>query len=249
MGCSGSVHTSVEKDVNEIVECSWPTDKVSNGFPLNYGEKDLPENMQGLWWLTKQDSGSSLITFGLSPEGKTGGAKRYNELKGQMQIEVVGDRTWTFAHNNLTGNLNKARRLDLVYEFNFKPEKGQEWEEGKQCNFAQIHPIAMDVELDNESLVDFEMTFKSEGAPEYPGCPAWSRTSEVLGSPTPDHDYHAIQVIDGDGKKLEPAWSAWKKAMDSKEAGDSPGRFWFLAKKQWKEENKPDTDSTDEKTE
>lgn len=43
------------------------------------------------------------------------------------------------------------------------------------------------------------------------------------GGPGREGVYYLIQVVDAEGKKIEPAFSQWVKAMNAPEAGNSPG--------------------------
>jgi len=61
---------------------------------------------------------------------------------------------------------------------------------------------------------------------QYPGSVIWNRRSELFGSITL-LNYNAIQIIDGSGNRIEPAYSEWVKYQQSSEAGSSPNWNYF----------------------
>ena len=40
-------------------------------------------------------------------------------------------------------------------------------------------------------------------------------------------NYKFVQVFDGSGNKIQPAFDLWKEAMNSPTAGRTPGRIWY----------------------
>jgi hypothetical protein len=58
-------------------------------------------------------------------------------------------------------------------------------------------------------IVDFEMEYVQGGIDGFGDSHVWRRKSKVMGQATADSDYYAVQVMDGNGEKIEPAWSKW----------------------------------------
>merc|ERR1712137_966594 len=117
-----------------------------------------------------------------------------------MGARVAGDRSWAFADSSTTG-FKFVELVDLVYHFIF--------DDATNPKFCQIYPEAknLDFMLTAELLLDFEMELLEKGDERFPGSVAWRRVSKVLGQEAKSAEYALVQVIDGSGQRIEPAWS------------------------------------------
>ena len=70
-------------------------EKVDSTFPIRLGlpEHGLPEQLQGVFWLTNQATSSSLVSFGHSEDG--GGTSVLDKSTGIGKVRVSGDRIWS----------------------------------------------------------------------------------------------------------------------------------------------------------
>jgi len=75
--------------------------------------------------------------------------------------------------------------------------------------------------------LDFEMELLKEGDERFPGSVAWRRPSSVLGQEIKSAEYVLLQVIDGKGQRIEPAWSKFVEYQNSSEAGKTPGQIFY----------------------
>jgi hypothetical protein len=202
-------------------------------FPIRAGlpEHGLPEEIQGVFWLTKQGSSSALVSFGQNEDG--GGLSTFGE-NGVGKVRVSGDRVWSF--HDLGGNFDSAEGADLIYTFNFRTNTAP--------RHAQIHPAARAKGIKfgkwMEWLLDFEMdllqcpTDPKDSAdpycqdliPEFRDSFVWQRKSYSFGIHRTSADYKAVQVIKADGTKL-PAFYKWLEFCGQPEAGSTPGQFHY----------------------
>lgn len=202
-------------------------------FPIRIGlpEHGLPQEIQGVFWLTKQGSSSALVSFAQNEDG--GGLSTLDE-NGVGNVRVGGDRVWSF--HDIKGNYERVERADLVYTFNFfnktAPRK------------AQIHPRARNYGIKlgwwAEWLLDFEMEllqcpkdpktsddpYCQDLIPEFQDSFVWQRKSYMFGIHRTNADYKAVQVIKADGTKL-PAFYKWLEYCSQPEQGSTPGEFHY----------------------
>merc|ERR1711972_349455 len=61
--------------------------------------------------------------------------------------------------------------------------------------------------VENTFLMSFRMSLLQGAEKKYPSSVEWARDSGLLGFK--GHRYDLVQVIDGDGKKLQPAFNEW----------------------------------------
>lgn len=184
--------------------------------PMLVGGTSLPESLRGVFWLSKQGNMSSLMSFG-GPNGD-GGWTSVGRLVGlRYRIRVLGDRVWSFAGLESAGK--KIVDLgDLIYEFTFN--------DAKAPTFGQIHAtfnnlLGLHVGKRLEWLGDFEMTLL-DSHKDYPGSKVWERRSYVFGQESESKRYELIQVVDEDGKRIQPAWKAFVTAQTA-ESVEDPG--------------------------
>lgn len=187
--------------------------------PLRLGTgPGLPAALTGIFWLTKQGPSSALASFG-GPSGDGGGCSAGQMVGNRLKVRVAGDRTWSFAENGKSNTLVEA--LDLVYHFVFddavNPTRCQIYPEGRNLGFT----------LTADWLLDFDMELLKDGDKEFPGSVVWKRISSVLGREATSAEYALVQVIDGQGQPIEPAWTKFVEYQNSAEAGSSPGKIFY----------------------
>merc|ERR1711871_192625 len=223
-------------------------------FPIRLTTSDSgrPEAVQGIFWLTKQKSSSALVSFAESNDG--GGMSKYEKKDkknwmwkkvgevGGGKVRVAGDRVWSFHDKGKGTNYDRVEGADLVYTFTFDPYDAP--------TKAQIHPSARNYGISlgsaAEWLLDFEMhllecndTSTDAETPKDPYCEnlqpwmkesvVWQRKSYILGIHAKGADYKAVQVVDGNGKKL-PAFYEWINFCEKDpEAGNTPDEFHWHA--------------------
>jgi len=192
---------------------------VRAGFPLPIAGSTFPQALQGLFWLQDQGSKSSLVTFASSPSAKT----QRSVLSGkQIDMEVDGDRTWSFSDSGLLKTFDRLDRVGkkhLVYRMEFNSNSNP--------TYAHILPRGLGAKLNvAEWLSDFDMYLLKDH--KYNGSVVWQRNTTALFGKfnVKPGTYKMVQVMDGTGKKL-PAWKQWLKFMYSPKAGKSPGYLWY----------------------
>mmetsp|Transcript_89545 Transcript_89545/g.191882 ORF Transcript_89545/g.191882 Transcript_89545/m.191882 type:complete len:374 (-) Transcript_89545:42-1163(-) len=190
---------------------------ITSAGPLTLGTAPLPEVMQGIFWLTAQGRSSALASFG-GPTRDGGGCSPGQLADGRYDVRVAGDRVWAFADPEYL-SWKFVEAVDLVYHFIFddtlSPKK------------VQIYPEArvLDVTLTAEWLLDFEGDLAEGGDERWPGSVVWKRPSKVLGKEVSAYDL--VQVMNGNGERIEPAWSDFVKYQNSEEAGNRPGEVFY----------------------
>lgn len=199
---------------------------VNGDFPLRVGKAPLPAAVRGVFWLSNQRDSSALASFGgpsndgggcsvgelLSADGASSG-----DLRGRYKIRCGGDRTWAEAS---MGPVSRHPQLDLVYHFVFdsaaEPTKAQIYPEWK------IIPRSVGTA---EFLGDFEMTLIKDD-PDFPGSVIWLRNSWILGQELKASEYKLVQIMDEDGKRIEPAFTKFVDYQNARQ-GDNPGRIYY----------------------
>merc|ERR1712232_87718 len=108
---------------------------------------------------------------------------------------------------------------DLIYHFVFDDETNP-----TKC---QIYPEIrkLDFTLTQEWLLDFEGDIKPQGDEEYPGSVIWMRPSFAFGKQV--NEYTLVQVMNGKGERIEPAWSKFAEYQNSDAAGSKPGVVFY----------------------
>jgi len=186
---------------------------------MRIGGDSLPVQNRGVFWLTGQGSNSALISFAQSNDGR-GVSPGTIPADGGYPVRVSGDRTWSFM---IEGAGKGDNFMDLVYHFKFNS--------ATDPTFAVITPEAanfLGLKLPaSEYLLKFTMSLVRKGDfDKYPDSYVWQRKSSAFGSHVSSADYDAVQVIDENGKPLPAFWDFVRHCY-SKEAGDSPGYFFY----------------------
>merc|ERR1712176_320826 len=126
-------------------------------------------------------------------------------------VRVCGDRVWALADHKTTTPFIEA--ADLVYHFVFDSAT-----DPKHC---QIFPEAksLGITLTADWILNFDMSLLEEGHKEFPGSVVWLRTSFVFGTEAKSKEYALVQVINGKGERIEPAWGKFEEYQNSEASG------------------------------
>lgn len=175
-------------------------DSIDGGGPFIVGTAPLPSSLQGLFWLTDQGKSTGLISFGgPNADNVTGGGERCStgRISKGYCVRVSGDRVWSLASPVLSF---VYATHDIKYVFTF--------DDPERPTHATIDPYA-----DWSGLLPgynlfwfstFEMTLLAAGHPDFNGSVVWERASKM---PFKTSYYNAVQVVDGAGRRIEPAWT------------------------------------------
>lgn len=118
--CSPESEESCDQDYLEEDSglCENYSSSSVDGIRVGTEEHGLPEELQGVFWLTKQGDSSTIMSFAPSNDGKKFGHYQAEEDgSGIIDVRVGGDRTWAFQDKGKSWSL--VEMIDLVYEFNF----------------------------------------------------------------------------------------------------------------------------------
>ena len=109
--------------------------------------------------------------------------------------------------------------LDLIYQFYFdsaeNPTKCQIIPQGRNLGLT----------LSATWILDFDMRVVEHE--KYANSVVWLRESYLFGVHGKGADYDLVQVVDGEGNRLEPAWSDFVAYQKSEECGKTPGTIFY----------------------
>ena len=74
-------------------------------------------------------------------------------------------------------------------------------------------------------ILDFDMHVAAHE--KYKNSVVWQRDSYLFGVNATSATYDLVQVVDGEGNRLEPAWSDFVAYQKTAECGATPGSIWF----------------------
>jgi len=205
-------------------------DAISTGA-LRIGTAPLPRNLQGVFWLTEQGGSSALMSFAQSNDGggfSTGSLQlqgRRRRSHAEYSIRVAGDRVWSFS-DGPEGAFETVHNIDLVYRFEFddltRPQSAQIFPSSNHERATGFEPAPW--------MLSFDMRLQPLGShSRYPSSIVWVRPSSVLHINIRSAYYDLVQVVDGDGRYLQPAWSDYVAFCSGSSAGDSPGKVFYRA--------------------
>lgn len=198
---------------------------------LVVGGDSLPEQLQGVFWLTEQGASSSLMSFGQSNDGCGMSQGTLSEGKDSYEVRVTGDRAWSFSDDGTA--MLAARLIDLAYVFQIT-EGGT-----SDPHHMQIIPKSIAVaklrleatwimDFDMKLLVDDNDRFKYNRA-DWNGSVVWGRPSSFIGFDIKSKFYLLVQVADGKGTPVQPAFDQWLAFCNSDpDAGSTPGYFHYF---------------------
>lgn len=193
---------------------------VSAAGPLILGTAPLPLTLQGIWWIAGQGSGSSLLSFGGPNSDGNGCSLGY--ITGEnntYKIRAEGDRV--FSTSDPSGLDKLAEVGDQVYHFDF--------DNAVRPTFGKMHVLFQSLGVKAkwaELPMSSQMHLLPDGDPEYPGSVVWLRNTTVWGAHVVA-DTKLIQLIDGAGDKIEPAWSKFVASEKDPENRNYPGWMFY----------------------
>lgn len=192
--------------------------------PLIVGKAPLPPQLRGVFWLTEQENSSALMSFGGPNSDGCGASTGKLEIDGKYKIYCAGDRIWSVHEPDAWVGPHGFWTRCAGYYYNFKFDDSED----PQC--AQIWPT-----LENlccyfvpSCCLKFEMHL-STTEPEYPGSYVWKRVSYQCGKVLEEAAYDLVQVIDENGKRIEPAFSLCEEYMKDEKHydADGTGNIWI----------------------
>jgi hypothetical protein len=176
--------------------------------PMLVGLPPLPENLQGVWWLTDQGKDTGLMSFGgPNDDGEGCNTGFITGAKNTYKIRAHGDRTVAFADPTMKSAF--SRRLDAVFTYQFNDDKNP--------TFATV---AVNSITGEEA---YRMTLEPTGDPAYPNSKVWVR----LPTSGKGQAVKMVQIINGQRQRIEPAFTAFSKYMASAAAGGTPGWMFY----------------------
>jgi hypothetical protein len=184
------------------------------------GTAPLPVALQGIWWFGGQSSSSSLLSFGGPNNDGNGFSLGYLDgPKNTYKIRAEGDRV---AMSPQPSGLKKIvdEIGDKVYDFEFNDHVDP------TAVHIHISFEGVDAEVQSrwpERMLNVDMQLMPHGHPEYPGSLVWSRNTSFW----MDDDYNLIQVMNGKGEKIEPAWSSFVSYEKNPNNRDYPGWMFY----------------------
>lgn len=216
---------------SKMAEKSAQCASVDGSGPLSVGTASmgLPPSMQGIFWLTEQGDSSALMSFATSNDGDDLSKLDMESADGYgIKIRVGGDRVWSF-HDKAT-SWGLVEVLDLVYKFRFEKANGARATIPDEISAAQIIPSGENLngfDLTATNILNFRAELLAAGSHEkYKNSVVWGRPSRVFG--VSGGYYDLVQVIDGNGNKLQPAFNDWVAyCSDGSKTGGTPGEMWY----------------------
>lgn len=207
--------------------CPWNrmaerTAKCENALDvMRVAGSEMPEQLQGVFWLQDQGDSSAVMSFAQSNDGgKLSTGKLSSTDKYEYSVRVGGDRVWSFHDKATSWVLVEA--IDLIYNFDF--------DDSKNPTFAHIIPESnrLGVSVTAQQFLDFDMKLlKSEEKEDrYKDIVVWGRPSYVAGVEIKGKYYELVQVIDGEGKHTV-AFDDWVKYCKSDSTGETNGNFHY----------------------
>jgi hypothetical protein len=215
---------SIDEDVPPMGKLfSVPIADITGDYPIKKGTAPLPPQLQGVFWLTAQSTGSALMSFG-GPSGHPVLNTGTLDEDGTCFISLGRYQKWSFASQE-DGNCKKSANPanDLVYEFNF--------DDAEDPQFCSIVLHSGDKACDDKlqatvwKCLNFDMYLVEDE--DYPGSIVWSRRSYCCGIDTCfSYVYKIVQVIDGQGNKIQPAYDEFEEYVS--EYANPPGTIQLV---------------------
>jgi len=195
---------------------------ISGAGPMILGTAPLPLALQGIWWVNDQSSSSSLLSFGGPNNDGNGCSLGYiSSDKNSYKIRAEGDRVISSSEPSGLDKVMEAG--DKVYYFEFdnaeSPTSGQ--------MYMLFEGLGIGTkEKWTEHVMNSQMRLLDEGDVEYPGSLVWLRNTTLWGINVV-RDTKLVQVIDGAGEKIEPAWSKFVASEKDPSNRDYPGWMFY----------------------
>lgn len=172
---------------------------ISADGPFRLGRFPLPEALQGLFWVTNQGNCLDCMSFG-GPSHDGGGCSTGRLVGARYTVRVSGDCVWGCADEE---RLDLVEAVDLVYHFQFDNAL-------EPCNvliYPEMKVAGTDLSA-SDWVVDMECVLE-QNDDSFPGSMCWQRR-------TTTRENVMIQVMDGAGNHIEPAWSKFRDHMEGK---------------------------------
>lgn len=198
-----------------------PVDQITGDFPIARGVAPLPPQLRGIFWLQDQDSGSALMSFSGGsghPLISTGAI----DDDGRYFVSLTRYYKWSWARGR--AEMLFVKKQNAVYEFQFDDPDDPTHADiilhsGHQGNAQDggLLPscVHFDMSLGDSDLED------DEG---FPGSVIWTRNSYVCCTcfGLASYKYKLVQVMDEHGKRIQPAWDAFKEYISTH---DEEGKY------------------------
>lgn len=210
------------RDMLELKSAPTKSFGAAQMTPMRIGTAPLPPQARGVFWLRDQGDSSSLMSFAQSNDGN-GVSPGSIPSNGEYKIRVCGDRTWSFADESF--NWEASQVMDLIYTFKFDSSSDPKYARVVAGGGRAASIVWKAVTL----AIEFGLELVEEEHPRYKSSVVWDRPSRIAGYEL--SSYQAVQVMDEDGNKLEPAFSDWVAYNQLEATGDTPDKiFYFEAK-------------------
>lgn len=209
--------------------CDYVSDKVTyfdvaninSSGPVFIGKAPLPEKIQGVFWLV-DDGGDAVVSFG-APAGGGSGECSNGKLTKQAgsdsycsSISTVRPGGWIFQGIATPPGISGGKfpsSADSFYR-----TCGTKWQ---FCFDSDTNPTSFDAKaLATRGLPCVNVFSLATTTGEYKGVKSgghyWRVTTKAMGViPLPSWcpgNFDMIQVMDGNGDKVQPAWDMFAKA-------------------------------------
>jgi len=212
---------------HKLVEHKGKCADLDGSGPISVGKAamGLPPSLQGIFWLTEQGDSSALMSFATSNDGAGLSTLDLSKEFG-IEVRVGGDRVWSFHDKATSWGLVAA--LDLIYKFKFENAAGEAPASADEITAAQIIPEGhnLGISLTATNILNFRAELAPMGShARYNSSVVWGRPSSVLGFSGGYYDL--VQVVDGNGNKVQPAFDDWAMYCNSPTTGGTPGDFFY----------------------
>jgi len=197
-------------------------------------DKKPPKTMEGIFWLNYDEFFAEVTSFAFTPERGGLNPGRLKNRPYPLRQRVLGDRQWAqigfgpeiqflvdlfdvkFNYELLEGTLKFPIKFRIIFDLAIPGT----------CFRFQLKDCF-------EELLNLEITLQNtprEGDqwpdhPDYPDSVVWLRTTTTLGNTGPG--YEAIQIVNGMGMELQPAYDDFITAMTTGARAPLNGEFVY----------------------
>lgn len=194
---------------------------INGAGPMILGTAPLPPALQGIWWVNGPSAGSSLFSFGGPNNDGNGCSPGFiSGEKNSYKVRAEGDRVVSMSDPSGLDKIVEAG--DKVYDFQFDSAVNPVY-----ARVSVLYQGLGFVSRDKwpELIMNSQMHLQVNGDVQYPGSVVWMRNTSIWGVNAMDAKF--VQVIDGKGKKIEPAWSKFAAFEKDPEKGNYAGWMFF----------------------
>jgi len=215
-----SPSTSYEVAAPIAGQQSVRVEDINGAGPLLVGTAPLPVALQGVWWVIGESSGSSLLSFGGPNNDGNGCSLGYiSGEKNSYKIRAEGDGVMAASEPSGLDKIIEAG--DKTYHFEF--------DDAANPTFGQVYMLLEGIGMKEkfpEQIMSSQMHLLPDGDVEYAGSLVWLRNTTVWGLNIVG-DTKLVQVMDGSGEKIEPAWSKFVAAEKESDSRAYPGWMFY----------------------